>query len=71
MSDTLLAASDVFSPHLPLLPDALCLLMFPNVLITSRQVFRPREVLSQIAHMTTENVLKLETHAPFFEGTTL
>lgn len=28
MSDTLLAASDVFSPHLPLLPDALCLLCF-------------------------------------------
>ena len=71
MSDTLPAASDVFSPHLPLLPDPLCLLMFPNVLITSRQAFLGREVLSQIAHVTTGNILKLETHAPFPEGTTL
>ena len=46
MSDTLPAASGVFSPHPPLLPDPLCLLMFPNVLITLRQACLARETLT-------------------------
>ena len=47
------------------------LLMFPNVLVTSHQAFLTQEALSEIARVTTENILKLETRKPFLEGTTL
>lgn len=47
------------------------LLMFPNVLITSHQAFLTREALSEIARVTTENVLKYSFREPFLEGTTL
>ena len=47
------------------------LLMFPNVLITSHQAFLTKEALSEIARVTTENILTLESCEPFLEGTTL
>lgn len=47
------------------------LLIFPNVLITSHQAFLTHEALSEIARVTTANILKLETREPFLEGTTL
>lgn len=47
------------------------LLMFPNVLVTSHQAFLTHEALSEIARVTTENILTLETGASFLEGTTL
>lgn len=47
------------------------LLMFPNVLITSHQAFLTHEALSEIARVTTENILKLDTGEAFLEGTTL
>jgi len=47
------------------------LLMFPNVLITSHQAFLTHEALHEIARVTTENIVKLETHEPFLPGTTL
>ncbi len=47
------------------------LLIFPNVLVTSHQAFLTQEALSEIARVTTENILKLETREPFLEGTTL
>jgi D-lactate dehydrogenase len=46
------------------------LLTFPNVLITAHQGFLTREALSEIARVTTENILKLETGEPFLDGTT-
>jgi D-lactate dehydrogenase len=47
------------------------LLNFPNVLITAHQAFLTREALSEIARVTTANVLQLETGNPFLAGTTL
>lgn len=47
------------------------LLTFPNVLITSHQGFLTQEGLSEIARVTVENILKLETGEPFTDGTTL
>ena len=47
------------------------LLNFPNVLITAHQAFLTREALSEIARVTTENLLKLESGAPFLDGTAL
>jgi D-lactate dehydrogenase len=47
------------------------LLMFPNVLITSHQAFLTKEALSEIARVTTENILTLESRVPFLEGTML
>ena len=47
------------------------LLNFPNVLITAHQAFLTREALSEIARVTTTNVLQLETGEPFLAGTTL
>jgi D-lactate dehydrogenase len=47
------------------------LLMFPNVLVTSHQAFLTHEALSEIARVTTENILTLATQSPFLEGTTL
>ena len=45
------------------------LLNFPNVLITAHQAFLTREALHEIARVTTENLLKLETGEPFLDGT--
>lgn len=47
------------------------LLTFPNVLITSHQAFLTREGLNEIARVTVDNILKLETGKPFAEGTEL
>ncbi len=47
------------------------LLVFPNVLVTSHQAFLTREALTEIARVTTENILTLETREPFLEGTSL
>jgi len=47
------------------------LLMFPNVLITSHQAFLTNEALSEIARVTTSNILNLETNTAFMEGTSL
>ena len=47
------------------------LLVFPNVLITAHQAFLTQEALSEIARVTTENIIRLETREPFLEGTTL
>jgi D-lactate dehydrogenase len=47
------------------------LLTFPNVLITSHQAFLTQEGLSEIARVTVENILKLESGMPFAQGTTL
>ena len=47
------------------------LLTFPNVLITSHQGFLTREGLAEIARVTVENILKLESGGPFLDGTTL
>ena len=52
--------------------DELSLLInFPNVLITAHQAFLTREALGEIARVTTENLLTLDTGAAFLEGTTL
>ena len=47
------------------------LLTFPNVLITSHQAFLTQEGLSEIARVTVENILKLESGGNFTEGTLL
>jgi len=47
------------------------LLVFPNVLITAHQAFLTHEALSEIANVTTMNILAQETNEPFLEGTTL
>ncbi len=47
------------------------LLGFPNVLITSHQAFLTHEALTEIARVTTENIVRLETGRPFLEGTAL
>lgn len=47
------------------------LLIFPNVLITAHQAFLTQEALSEIARVTTENIVKLEAGEPFLEGTPL
>lgn len=47
------------------------LLTFPNVLITSHQGFLTREGLGEIARVTVENVLNLESGGPFLDGTAL
>ncbi len=47
------------------------LLMFPNVLVTSHQAFLTHEALSEIARVTTRNILTMATGEPFLEGTTL
>jgi D-lactate dehydrogenase len=47
------------------------LLTFPNVLITSHQAFFTHEALSEIARVTTENILKLDSGEPFLAGTIL
>jgi D-lactate dehydrogenase len=47
------------------------LLTFPNVLITSHQAFLTHEALAEIARVTVENILRLETGGAFVDGTTL
>lgn len=47
------------------------LLTFPNVLITSHQGFLTQEALGEIARVTVENILKLESGGMFAEGTVL
>ena len=47
------------------------LLNFPNVLITAHQAFLTREALSEIARVTTANILQLETGGVFLVGTGL
>jgi D-lactate dehydrogenase len=47
------------------------LLTFPNVLITSHQAFLTDEALNEIARVTTENILRLDSGQPFLEETTL
>ncbi|MSU59295.1 MAG: 2-hydroxyacid dehydrogenase [Pedosphaera sp.] len=47
------------------------LLTFPNVLITAHQGFFTHEALQEIARVTVENILKLETKTPFLDGTRL
>ena len=46
------------------------LLTFPNVLITAHQAFLTREALTEIAHVTTENLLRAVT-GDFLAGTRL
>ncbi len=47
------------------------LLMFPNVIITSHQAFLTHEALSEIARVTTMNIIALEKNQPFLKGTQL
>ncbi len=47
------------------------LLSFPNVLITSHQAFLTREALTEIARITTQNILALADDCPFLDGTVL
>ena len=47
------------------------LLTFPTVLITAHQAFLTHEALSEIARVTTENLLRLETGGAFLDGTAL
>jgi D-lactate dehydrogenase len=47
------------------------LLSFPNVLITSHQAFLTHEALTEIARITTGNILRLQAGEPFLEGTAL
>ena len=47
------------------------LLNYPNVLITAHQAFLTSEALSEIARVTTENILTLEMGEPFLQGTPL
>lgn len=52
--------------------DELSLLInFPNVLITSHQGFLTHEALSEIARVTTTNLLRLEAGEPFLPDTLL
>ncbi len=55
-----------------LLDDVLSrLLSFPNVIITSHQAFFTHEALTEIARVTTENVLKLAGGGGWLPGTAL
>lgn len=47
------------------------LLTFPNVLITSHQAFLTHEALTQIARVTTDNIVLWTAGKPFLEGTQL
>ncbi len=47
------------------------LLTFHNVLITAHQAFLTREALTEIARVTTLNMLRAGTGEPFLEGTAL
>jgi D-lactate dehydrogenase len=47
------------------------LLIFPNVLITSHQAFLTHEALSEIARVTTTNIIQFSAGDAFLEGTHL
>ncbi len=47
------------------------LLTFPNVLITSHQAFLTDEALTEIAHVTVENLVRIAQDQPALEGTAL
>jgi D-lactate dehydrogenase len=47
------------------------LLTFPNVLITSHQAFLTDEALTEIARVTTENIVNVVRGLPFIAGTEL
>lgn len=47
------------------------LLTYPNVLITSHQAFLTHEALSEIARITTENIIRLQTDQPYIDETVL
>jgi len=47
------------------------LLTFPNVLITAHQAFLTHEALSEIARVTTANILNLQSGEAFLTGTNL
>lgn len=47
------------------------LLNFPNVLITAHQAFFTKEAVTEIARVTTENILRFQQGKPFLEGTSL
>lgn len=47
------------------------LLSFPNVLVTAHQAFFTHEAMTEIARVTTQNILKLETAEPWLAGTVL
>ncbi len=47
------------------------LLIFPNVIITSHQAFLTHEALSEIARVTTTNILAFANRQPLLEGTVL
>jgi len=47
------------------------LLTFPNVLITSHQAFFTHEALTEIARVTTQNILRSERGEPFLNETTV
>ena len=53
-----------------LLDDELTLLLsYPNVLVTSHQAFLTHEALSEIARVTSDNILRVERGEAFIEGT--
>lgn len=47
------------------------LLSFPNVLVTAHQAFLTDEALSEIARVSTENILRLGSGKAYLEGTML
>lgn len=47
------------------------LLTFPNVLVTAHQAFLTREALSEIARVTTTNLLRYANQTPLIEGSVL
>jgi D-lactate dehydrogenase len=47
------------------------LLTFPNVLITSHQAFLTHEALSEIAHVTAENLRRIAAREPATAGTNI
>lgn len=47
------------------------LLTYPNVLITSHQAFLTQEALSEIARITTENILRFQANKLLINGTVL
>ncbi len=47
------------------------LLSFPNVLVTSHQAFLTHEALTEIAHLTTENLQNLAKDQPYVAGSLL
>ena len=59
------------SSHMLLDDELSRLLTFPNVLITAHQAFLTREALTEIARVTTENILNFEQGKPLLAETAL